>query len=520
MVVGYSVASRRRTKVSRQPAIRTHSSPNHLPKHPLQRSFPSSHENPGAPLPLQSQPHRQPPLAKVGSIAIMGLFRSSYPTRPIDQAGSRYSNEAVLKNAQVATYDYIIVGGGTAGCCLASRLSEDPAVTVLLLERGPVTDTFLGRIPLPSGDIGSKSTPVVHSPTLPVVDACGQTLHYIQAETLGGGSSVNSMLYTRGAKADFDRWGEIGHPSWNYEAMEPYFIKSENALSHSAEFHGTSESQKAAASFGLSPCSDLNSPHAPVDVCAVLDNAISLNCMRISTYTAYLPADVAETRRARLTICTRALASKIVVEDGVAVGVIFESGGADAQTQAVPGKCRFPDLEVMLLATYSSITPPYPAHLGIFSFLVAIVQPKSTGSVRLASADPHARPVVDIGLLRHPDDIDVLRKGAHLATRLAAEVTKNGYPMKAYEVPPEGEGAQNAYIREKVATLYHYTSSCRMGKREDGAVVDHELNVYGVEGLRVCDASVFPSITSGHTMAPVIAVAEKCADMMKHKYGS
>ncbi|KAJ6620163.1 hypothetical protein B0H10DRAFT_1946229 [Mycena sp. CBHHK59/15] len=153
-----------------------------------------------------------------------------------------------------------------------------------------------------------------------------------------------------------------------------------------------------------------------------------------------------------------------------------------------------PDLEIMTIAHWCSDPPPYKITMGVFSFLTCVVQPKSVGSVRLASGDPHARPLVD----------------------LAEDVRRQGYPMKAFQVPSsEKESDVDQFIRATIRTSYHYASFCRMASRQEGGVVDDELRVYGVRGLRVCDASVFPCIATAHTQAPVVAVAEKCADLMK-----
>ncbi|KAF7292792.1 Alcohol oxidase [Mycena indigotica] len=169
----------------------------------------------------------------------------------------------------------------------------------------------------------------------------------------------------------------------------------------------------------------------------------------------------------------------------------------------------------MVIAASTFIEGPAPT-VGLLSFLIAMLQSKSTGSVRLKSADPHARPQVDLGFLQHPEDMETLRKAIFLSTRIAAQVAKTGYLMKAYDVPAsDSPGDVDSFIRSKVATVYHYASTCKMGKRELGGVVDDQLRVYGVKGLRVCDASVFPCVTTAHTMAPVMAMAERCADLIK-----
>ncbi|KAJ7157789.1 alcohol oxidase [Mycena filopes] len=574
---------------------------------------------------------------------------AKYPVTPLAEAGSPHEHSGETK-----TYDYIIIGGGTAGCCLAGRLSEDPTISVLVLERGGVHETWYSRIPLISGDVTSKATPIIRSPSAPIQAANGQILDVVHAETLGGGSSVNAMLVTRGAVGDFNHWAELGHPSWGYNALKPYFIKSEKSLSQHSEDRGSSgpwvnqsfpdllytvhrRIQDAAVALGFAPVNDLNSATVPVDTCAMLDVAVNENLQRMSSYHTFLPPKVVQDRKG-LTVCTNAIATRIEFDENVAVSVIFKASdksntqafraraskeivvccgalgspqllmlsgigrkedleahnievvvdlpgvGAhlqdhvglplmyevplkdtlhhvenspwkgvlefgkyffnrkgimgntvspmsifahsthlDKDTKAVispippaAGGSNRPDIEIMLIAHWASEPPPYKIRNGVFSFLFCIVQPKSLGSVRLASGDPHARPAVELGFLNDPEDLVTLRKGVELTRRLADGVRHRGYPMADFQVPAsEQESDVDKFIRATIRTCYHYASTCRMARREEGGVVNDDLEVFGVRGLRVCDASVFPCITSGHTMAPVIVVAEKCADLMK-----
>lgn len=178
---------------------------------------------------------------------------------------------------------------------------------------------------------------------------------------------------------------------------------------------------------------------------------------------------------------------------------------------------NIPDIEIMPIAHNCSDVPIDKK--GIFSFLTALVKPKSVGSVRLASSDPLARPQVELGYLSNPEDYVVLRKCVRLALRLAEQVRSQGYPLKNLQVPEtENEVDIDRFIRTYLRTSYHYSSTCRMGAEDEvgrPGVVDDELRVHGVDGLRVCDASIFPEGIATHTMAPVVAVAEKCADMIK-----
>ena len=157
---------------------------------------------------------------------------------------------------------------------------------------------------------------------------------------------------------------------------------------------------------------------------------------------------------------------------------------------------------------------------GLSSLLVVHVRPQSYGSVRLATSNPRTRPDVDLGFLKNPDDFVALRKGLRLALRIGADVRAAGYPLQDLIVP--GKGASDveldAFIRANLRACFHYTSTCRMGQETHGerpSAVDTQLRVHGVQGLRVCDASVFPEIVATHTMAPTVMVAERCADFIK-----
>ena len=181
-----------------------------------------------------------------------------------------------------------------------------------------------------------------------------------------------------------------------------------------------------------------------------------------------------------------------------------------------------PDIEFMHTANNcADVDPQEP--IGVFSFLITLIRPRSEGTVRLATANPRVPPAVDLNFLADPADYVPLRKGIRLALRVFDDVRAQGYPVLGdLQVPPGGADADDAtmdaFIRTHLRTNFHYTSTCRMGASADGArtsVVDAALRVHGVRGLRVCDASVFPEIIGSHTMAPTVAVAEKCADMIK-----
>ncbi|TBU55973.1 hypothetical protein BD310DRAFT_979202 [Dichomitus squalens] len=142
-------------------------------------------------------------------------------------------SKTLMKEDPSPTYDYIIVGGGTSGAVLASRLSEDPAVSVLVLEKGQVVDTWITRIPLLFANPTSKNFVSVRWMSAPQTHADNRTLPMVRGEVLGGGGSrINGALYTRGTPYDYNRWEELGNVGWGYNDLEPYFVKSENTLTH------------------------------------------------------------------------------------------------------------------------------------------------------------------------------------------------------------------------------------------------------------------------------------------------
>jgi choline dehydrogenase-like flavoprotein len=182
-----------------------------------------------------------------------------------------------------------------------------------------------------------------------------------------------------------------------------------------------------------------------------------------------------------------------------------------------------PDIELMPLATSGSdnLEEHFKlfSKIGMFTLLATVLQPKSRGTVRLASSDALDRPRVDFGFLSSPSDFIVARKAVRLALKFGESIRAAGFPLLRGVLVPKGESDEevDAFIRHRARTTYHYASSCRMGAEFDDVpgVVDDELRVHGVSNLRVCDASVFPRIIATHLQAPVVMVAEKCADLIK-----
>lgn len=534
--------------------------------------------------------------------------------------------------------DYIVVGAGSAGAALAARLSEDPAVTVLLLEAGPVDRALELHIPAAFSKL-FRGRYDWNYDTVPQPALEGRTVYWPRGKTLGGSSSLNAMMWIRGFAGDYDEWATSAGARWSWDALVPYFRRVERTQDATDPTQGTDGPQAVEAQRDprphtaafLAAARELGHPvtgaNHPTDQGFSQTMVSQHRGARASTADAYLRP---VRRRRNLRVLTNALVRRVTFDgdsgdgDGEprATGVYVEVDGIARQARArrevilCGGAINTPQLLLLSgigpaahlaehgirqivdapevgenlqdhlvaglapaahggtlygaekpaqLARYlatrtgmltSNVAEAYgfirtavadthgaPADLPDIEIIFAaapyvgeglvplpaegltvgaiLLRPRSRGTIRLASADPAEPAIIDPGYLSDPDGIDAATLRAGLAecerlisTDALSAVTTGGW------VQPEGGETMTADERIELSmrryshTLYHPVGTARMG--EDAAsVVDPELRVRGVAGLRVADASVMPTVIRGHTNAPAIVIGEVAADLIR-----
>ncbi|MBP0615799.1 GMC family oxidoreductase [Jiella mangrovi] len=525
------------------------------------------------------------------------------------------------------SFDFIVVGAGSAGCVLANRLSEDGTHSVLLIEAGGSDRHPVFSIPLLAGAAYFWKSSNWNYATTPQKGLDGRSVVWPRGKLLGGCSSINGMMYMRGTRADYDVWRQMGLAGWGYDDVLPYFIRAENNPERPDDpFHGVGgplhvEKAKAANPLyqafleagydeGFRRNDDFNG--ARQEGLGRYDFNIA-GGRRVSSATAYLRP--AEGRR-NLTVWTKTMARRVLLKDGRAVGLdvvrkgmpqtvtakreivlscgainspallqlsgigapemlknagveplfdvpevgrnlqdhmgvylkyaanqpitlyslfrpdraaaslfrayVFGSGPATAVPLEAGGFLKTrptldePDIHVTFVPGLNLETTR--AGQGRHGYIVSYYQlrPESRGQVTITSPDPSVAPLMDPAYLSAEHDRQVMRDGLKLVRRIAENPRLSRYKASAIspvEADLASDDAIDAWVRQNGGTVFHPTGTCRMGA-DGGAVVDAELKVRGIAGLRVADASIMPAIVSGNTSAPTMMIAEKAADMM------
>src|SRR5437764_944173 len=415
--------------------------------------------------------------------------------------------------------DFIVIGAGSAGCAVAARLSEDPAIRVLLLEAGGEDHNRWIHIPLGFGKTFADPSVNWCYETEPDPGAGDRRVYWPRGKVLGGSSSINGMVYIRGQAEDFDHWRQLGNTGWSFEDVLPYFKRAEHQTRGSDEFHGTG---------GPLCVSDVPEHHPICE--AFIDAAIGLgfprngdfngarqdgvgyhqtttrNGRRCSTAVGYLRPAM---QRRNLQVVTEALSDKILFEGRRAVGVSFRRGGRQFEAHAAREiiVCGGADRPQDGLHPWSG-----------FSMIAYQLRPDSRGEIKLRSADPSASPAVHPNYLTAETDQQTIVAGLRLCRELLAQTALAQFVASEY-LP--GSAVQSDaelldFARRRGGTVYHPTSTCKMGI-DAMAVVDPELRVRGVTGLRVADASIMPTVISGNTNAATIMIGERCADLVRQE---
>jgi choline dehydrogenase-like flavoprotein len=525
------------------------------------------------------------------------------------------------------TFDYLVLGGGSAGSVLAGRLSEDPATRVALLEAGGSGDSWFVRLPVGAWAMIPTRINNWGFDTVPQAGLGGRRGYQPRGRGLGGSSAINAMIYIRGHRKDYDGWAAAGATGWSYEEVLPYFRRSEGNERLGGPFHGQEGPLKV---------SDLrtDNPFHGRFLAAAREAGFPLNedfngaeqeglgtyqvtqhgGERWSAARGYLLPHLG--KRPNLEVRTRTRVLRILFEGRRAVGaevlqrgerrtlrarreVLLAAGALQSpqllmlsgigpaaelarhgiavlhdapevgrnlqdhtdfifghETQSLDtlgisfrgtaralrelGRFRR-DRRGMLTSNFAECggflrtrpdldAPDIQIHFvtGLvddharrirlghgLSCHVCVLRPRSRGSVALASADPQAAPLIDPAFFADPADLEDMVAGFKLTRRLLrAPSLARWLGRDLFTAGVEDDEAIREVLRSRCDTVYHPVGSCRMGS-DPASVVDPQLRVRGVEGLRVIDASVMPSLVGGNTNAPTVMIAEKAVDLLR-----
>ena len=525
------------------------------------------------------------------------------------------------------SFDYIVVGGGSGGCVVAGRLSEDPNLTVCVLEAGGHGNGLVVNVP--AGAVAMMPTRINNwaFDTVPQAGLGGRTGYQPRGKALGGSSAINAMVYIRGHRSDYDHWAALGNQGWSYDDVLPYFRLSEHNERFDDAWHGRDgplwvsdlrtgnpfheRYLEAARQAGLPLTDDFNGAQQEgIGIYQVTQKQGE----RWSAARAYLLPHIG--RRSNLTVETHAQVRRILFEGRRAVGVeVLQNGtvrtlrarrevllaaGAfqtpqllmlsgvgpmhelarfGIQTvQHLPGVGRnlqdHPDfifgyrtrsIDTMGVSLRGSMrmlreilrfrserrgmlttnfaegggflktqpgldAPDIQLHFVValvddharrlhaghgLSCHVCLLRPRSRGAVTLRSNDPAAAPLIDPAFFDDPRDVDDMVAGFKITRRLMQTPALAKWITRDLFTPNvKSDDDIRAVLRQRTDTVYHPVGTCRMG-RDEMAVVDPQLRVRGLEGLRIVDASVMPTLIGGNTNAPTIMIGEKAVDLIR-----
>jgi choline dehydrogenase len=499
-------------------------------------------------------------------------------------------------------YDFIVVGGGSAGCVIASRLTEDPHVRVLVLEAGGAYGTEAMTVPaLWPMLIGTTLDWGSH--TVPQRALDDRVLAYPRGRVLGGSSSINAMAFLRAHPSSYDGWASGGAHGWHYEALLPYFQRSETAAGRDPRWRGTDgpmaptpmANMHPAAEAFLEACEELGYPishdlNGSEPEGASRYELSTVDGFRQSAADAYLRPVLG---RPNLTVNTNSRVTQVMFTGSRCTGVAYlhnddhpQTVGAEHEVILCAGAIGTPQLlqlsgigpaghlrtfgirvvadldgvganlsdHPLGVVIYSAAQPMVAGlnnHVDVLAALRAdpasafpdshilfcdipmfppgtegraesgytidfsMLRPHSRGSVRLATTEPTAAPLIDPAFLTDERDVvgmlDAMRLGRRLGETRAMGEWRNEEILPGPDVSTEAE--LRAYLRRSVGTYWHPAGTCAMGSTPT-AVVDLDLKVNGVDGLRVVDASVMPSVPGANLNATVLAIAERAAEMI------
>lgn len=525
-------------------------------------------------------------------------------------------------------FDYVIVGGGSSGCALAGRLTENPKISVCLLEAGPSGDTLLVKAPIGIAVLLPGRGKNWAFESVPQPGLNGRRSYQPRGKVLGGSSSINAMVYIRGHRWDYDHWASLGNTGWAYDDVLPYFKRSEHNETHHDGFHGQGGPLNVAelrsdipfAQYFLEAGRSLQLP-VTNDFNGEKQEGLGLyqvtqkNGERWSAARAYVEPHLKA--RPNLSVMTGSMARRIVFEDKRATGVEVTSNGktetiySRAEVIVSTGALQSPQLlmlsgigegdhlrangiEVLhespnvgrnlqdhidfgfafkssskelfgmspgfiarmltreipryrregrgmitsnvaeaggFLKTDPNLPiPDIQLHFSIgqaddhgrkrsgghgFGLKTCLLRPKSRGSVTLNGPDATAPPRIDPNFFDHPDDLDTMVKAYKISRWIVdAEPLAKWRTEDKYTAHVKTDDDIREVIRNRADTVYHPVGTARMGTDVD-AVVDPHLRVRGVEGVRVVDASIMPTLIGGNTNAPAMMIGEKAADLIK-----